>query len=153
MPPIFDRGSRADDRRAKTCDAPLAKSFERLPARRAYRIGSAEGFGMGVYWKKRRRKESLPLPKTKEQEEKMMRRYWKKAEELKETGVCALRRLLRKGGALLHDESGMGTIEMVLLIVVLITLVLIFRTRIAKVLDKILDQINSSASGVWEGQT
>lgn len=80
----------------------------------------------------------------------MKKKYWEKAERMKETGVYTVRRLLRRSGALLRDESGMGTIEMVLLIVVLITLVLIFRTRISKVLDKILDQINSSASGVWE---
>lgn len=51
----------------------------------------------------------------------------------------------------LKDESGMGTIEMVLLIVVLIILVLLFRDAIRSTLQNILSQIDNSASSVWGG--
>ena len=51
--------------------------------------------------------------------------------------------------ALLQDDSGIGTIELVLILVVLIALVLIFKDRIKALLNDIFDQIESSASSVY----
>lgn len=51
----------------------------------------------------------------------------------------------------MSDESGMGTIEMVLLIVVLIALVIIFKSGISRLLGNIMEQIDNSASSVWSG--
>lgn len=59
--------------------------------------------------------------------------------------ITACRKRLR---ALLQDDSGIGTIELVL-ILVLIALVLIFKDRIKALLNDIFDQIESSASSVY----
>ena len=50
---------------------------------------------------------------------------------------------------LLQDDSGIGTIELVLILVVLIALVLIFKDRIKALLNDIFDQIESSATSVY----
>ena len=42
------------------------------------------------------------------------------------------------------DESGMGTVEVILIIVVLIGLVIIFRDQIGQVVSDIFDAINGS---------
>ena len=52
-------------------------------------------------------------------------------------------------GRKLSDESGIGTIEMILLLVVLIALVILFRDHIKSLLETIMLQINSSATSVW----
>lgn len=49
----------------------------------------------------------------------------------------------------LRNENGMGTIEMVLIIVVLITLVLLFKGKITKVLTDTLNQISSKSRHVY----
>lgn len=49
---------------------------------------------------------------------------------------------------LLEDESGIGVIEIVLILVVLIGLVVIFRTNINTLLNTIFDSINSQAEGI-----
>ncbi len=51
--------------------------------------------------------------------------------------------------SLLQDDSGVGTIELVLILVVLIALVLIFKDRIKDLLNSIFDEIESSASKVY----
>ena len=48
------------------------------------------------------------------------------------------------------DEDGVGTIEIILILVVLIGLVIIFRERIEELLDTIFDQINGSVSKTWK---
>jgi hypothetical protein len=48
-----------------------------------------------------------------------------------------------------NGESGIGTIEMVLILVVLIALVLVFKSRINDLLTNIFDQIDSSAQSVY----
>ncbi len=66
---------------------------------------------------------------------------------------CRLSRSVLKRSALgrkLSDESGIGTIEMVLLLVVLIALVLIFKEHIKTLLDTIMLKINESAKSVWD---
>ncbi len=52
-------------------------------------------------------------------------------------------------GRKLSDEDGIGTIEMILLLVVLIALVILFRDHIKSLLETIMLQINSSATSVW----
>ncbi len=52
-------------------------------------------------------------------------------------------------GRKFSDESGIGTIEMVLLLVVLIALVIIFRDHIKIVLDTIMKEVSDSAESVW----
>ena len=49
----------------------------------------------------------------------------------------------------LEDDSGMGTIEVVLILVVLIALVLLFRGRITQLLGNVFDQIDKDAKGVY----
>lgn len=49
---------------------------------------------------------------------------------------------------LLKDESGMGTVEIILIIVVLIGLVLIFKKQITQVVNDIFDKITKQANTV-----
>lgn len=49
---------------------------------------------------------------------------------------------------LAEDESGVGVIEIVLILVVLIGLVVIFRSNINTLLGTIFDSINSQAEGI-----
>lgn len=46
------------------------------------------------------------------------------------------------------DESGMGVVEVILIIVVLIGLVIIFKTRITGVVNDIFEKIVSQSSSV-----
>ena len=48
------------------------------------------------------------------------------------------------------DESGISTIELVLILVVLISLVLIFNPSITSLLNTIFSQINSQAGEVYK---
>ena len=48
------------------------------------------------------------------------------------------------------DESGISTIELVLILVVLISLVLIFKSSITSLLNTIFAQINSQAGEVYK---
>jgi len=52
-----------------------------------------------------------------------------------------------------EDESGMGTIEVVLILVVLIALVIIFRKAITELLHNIFEQINTDAESVYNPGT
>jgi len=47
------------------------------------------------------------------------------------------------------DESGMGTIEVVLILVVLIGLVITFKGEITRVLQEIMSGISTKASAVY----
>lgn len=49
----------------------------------------------------------------------------------------------------LTDESGLSTIEVVLILVVLIGLVIVFKTQINALLNNIFSAINSQASSVY----
>ncbi|MDO4938893.1 MAG: Flp1 family type IVb pilin [Lachnospiraceae bacterium] len=51
--------------------------------------------------------------------------------------------------AKLSDESGMGTIEVVLILVVLIALVIIFKEKITALLKDIMGQIETDAESVY----
>ncbi len=48
---------------------------------------------------------------------------------------------LRDWDNLINDEDGMGTVEIILIIVVLIGLVIIFRTQIQEVVNNIFKKI------------
>lgn len=47
-----------------------------------------------------------------------------------------------------REEDGMGTVEIILIIVVLIGLVVIFKKQITSVLNTILRKISSSANSI-----
>lgn len=49
----------------------------------------------------------------------------------------------------LHEEDGVGVIELVLVLVVLIGLVIIFKEQINKLLENIFKEINSQAKEVY----
>lgn len=49
---------------------------------------------------------------------------------------------------LIKDESGMGTVEVILIIVVLIGLVIIFKKQITQVVNNLFDKIISQSSSV-----
>lgn len=49
----------------------------------------------------------------------------------------------------LKDESGMGVVEMILIIVVLIAIVFIFKEQITTLVDNIWKSINKSAKKIY----
>ncbi len=58
--------------------------------------------------------------------------------------------IIRKSvGSLLEDEAGIGVIELVLILVVLIGLVIIFKEQITKLLESIFKEINSQSKEVY----
>ena len=48
----------------------------------------------------------------------------------------------------ISDERGIGTVEMILILVVLIALVLIFKEQLTDLVNNIFDKINSQSSKV-----
>ncbi len=64
-------------------------------------------------------------------------------------GLNAKRTMRGHMNYLVQGESGIGTIEMVLILVVLIALVLVFKSRINDLLNDIFNQIDSSAQSVY----
>ena len=76
---------------------------------------------------------------------------------MKDTGVQRERKLKsdglpqvvkREAAAFWEDESGVGVIEIVLILVVLIGLVIIFKEQINKLLETIFKEINSQSKEV-----
>jgi len=49
----------------------------------------------------------------------------------------------------MNDESGVGTIEIVLILVVLIALVIIFKSRIEALLGNVFDDIDKDAKSIY----
>lgn len=49
----------------------------------------------------------------------------------------------------MQDESGMGVVEIILIIVVLIALVIIFKEQITTLVNNIWESINSSAKKIY----
>ena len=41
----------------------------------------------------------------------------------------------------LHEEDGMGTVEVILIIVVLVALVVVFKSQITKIVNSLFDKI------------
>ncbi|HJG82174.1 MAG TPA: hypothetical protein K8V78_03635 [Lacrimispora saccharolytica] len=56
----------------------------------------------------------------------------------------------REAAAFWEDESGVGVIEIVLILVVLIGLVIIFKEQINKLLETIFKEINSQSKEVYK---
>jgi len=48
----------------------------------------------------------------------------------------------------LKEEDGMGTVEIILIIVVLVGLVVIFKTQLTEIVDSIFDKITSQTKKV-----
>ena len=57
--------------------------------------------------------------------------------------------LVREVKSFLMDEDGVGVIELVLILVVLIGLVIVFKTQINKLLTGIFTEINKQAKEVY----
>ncbi|MBR1865547.1 MAG: hypothetical protein IJ801_03480 [Lachnospiraceae bacterium] len=49
----------------------------------------------------------------------------------------------------LKDESGMGVVEIILIIVVLIAMVFVFKEQISELVDKIWKSINENAKKIY----
>ena len=78
---------------------------------------------------------------------------------MKDTGVQRERKLKsdglpqmvkREAAAFWEDESGVGVIEIVLILVVRIGLVIIFKEQINKLLETIFKEINSQSKEVYK---
>lgn len=48
----------------------------------------------------------------------------------------------------IHDEAGIGVVEVILILVVLIGLVLIFKTQLTELIESIFETIVSDSSGI-----
>lgn len=59
-----------------------------------------------------------------------------------------------QAGKFWADESGMGTVEIILIIVVLIGLVIIFKKQLNDLVTKIFKKITTDSNKIigWEGQ-
>lgn len=51
---------------------------------------------------------------------------------------------------LLIEEDGMGVVEVLLIMVVLIAMVAVFKTQISELVDKIWNAINQGANGIFK---
>ena len=56
---------------------------------------------------------------------------------------------MRELSAFMEDDSGVGVIEVVLILVVLIGLVIIFKTQFTKLLENIFKEIESQSKEVY----
>lgn len=56
---------------------------------------------------------------------------------------------MKKLDAFMEDESGMGVVEIILIIVVLIGLCIIFKEQITALVNNIWKSINSSAKKIY----
>ena len=66
------------------------------------------------------------------------------------TGIKALTEGMReKMKAFWSDESGMGTIEVILIIVVLIGLVMVFKKEISGLVQEVISHIKSDAQTIY----
>lgn len=54
----------------------------------------------------------------------------------------------RKWKELLRDESGMGTVEVILIIVVLVGLVILFKTQITQIVENLFDKITKQTNSI-----
>lgn len=58
-------------------------------------------------------------------------------------------KVAKKLAYFVQDESGVGVVEVILVLVVLITLVLIFKTQLTDLLNNILSEITNKAQSVY----
>ena len=61
---------------------------------------------------------------------------------------CLAAGLQRKMGKILHDEEGMGTVEVILIILVLIGLVIIFKSQHTDLVESIFTKITKQAGTI-----
>ncbi len=55
---------------------------------------------------------------------------------------------LKNAKDFIYDEEGMGTVEIILIIVVLIGLVIIFKSQLTSLVKDIFDKITSQANSI-----
>ena len=70
---------------------------------------------------------------------------------IKKTGCCIKKAFLRAGRkakSFWEEEDGMGVVEIVLIIVVLIGLVIIFKSQITTLVNKLLAKMSSQANKI-----
>ena len=65
------------------------------------------------------------------------------------TGGMKLKKLAAKAKNFWQDESAVGVVEVILILVVLITLVLLFKNQITNLLNNILSEITRKAQSVY----
>ena len=61
---------------------------------------------------------------------------------------CLAAGLQRKMGKILHDEEGMGTVEVILIILVLIGLVINFKSQLTDLVESIFTKITKQAGTI-----
>lgn len=61
---------------------------------------------------------------------------------------CLAAGLQRKMGKILYDEEGMGTVEVILIILVLIGLVIIFKSQLTDLVESIFTKITKQAGTI-----
>ena len=62
--------------------------------------------------------------------------------------MCRMAALRRRAGEILKDERGMGTVEVILIILVLIGLVIIFKRQLTDLVEDIFDRITKQAGTI-----
>ena len=62
--------------------------------------------------------------------------------------MCLAAGLQRSIGKILHDEEGMGTVEVILIILVLIGLVIIFKSQLTDLVESIFTKITKQAGTI-----
>lgn len=73
---------------------------------------------------------------------------WKPVEEEKDVKIAAKDRPVKNFGQFLQEEDGMGTVEIILIIVVLISLVIIFKRQLTSLVNSVFDKINDTAGSI-----
>lgn len=63
----------------------------------------------------------------------------------------AARRMLTRAGSFFKDEDGMGMVEVILIIVVLIGLVIVFKQQISGIVESVFQTINEEKNAVTGG--
>ena len=61
---------------------------------------------------------------------------------------CLAAGLQRKMGKILYDEEGMGTVEVILIILVLIGLFIIFKSQLTDLVESIFTKITKQAGSI-----
>ena len=54
----------------------------------------------------------------------------------------------KRFGEFLREEDGMGTVEIILIVVVLISLVIIFKRQLTSLVNTVFDKINDTAGSI-----
>ena len=55
---------------------------------------------------------------------------------------------LKRFGDFIKEDDGMGTVEVILIIVVLVGLVIIFKSRITEIVENLFDKITTQTDSV-----